>query len=345
MFNRSPFELLSDDTRYAFAVGKIKVLETRMLSRAELQRMLEAPSPQEALAVLMDSPYEEFLSGLESPLEFERALNEELRRTYELVDSLSYDKELTDLLRLRWDFHNLKVMLKAHYLGVEPEGEAIVDFGTLDPASIREAVEEERGEERLPEPLRSALVEARAEFEESGDPQMIDISIEGRMLGYLAEKAAEYPNGFLEGYFRRVIDLNNIRNFIRLKMMGANVRLIERALVEGGYIPKRRLMRMMDEGISEIPALLGRHPYEDVVGPGVQDLLETRSMATFERLMDNHLINYLRPAKYAAFGVEPLIAYLLAKEHEVKLIRIIMIGKINGLPNDQIEGRLREPYV
>lgn len=46
-----------------------------------------------------------------------------------------------------------------------------------------------------------------------------------------------------------------------------------------------------------------------------------------------------------AFGIEPLIAYLIAKEHEVKLIRIIMIGKINQLSMDLISERLREPYV
>ncbi|HEX30202.1 TPA: V-type ATP synthase subunit C, partial [Candidatus Poribacteria bacterium] len=55
--------------------------------------------------------------------------------------------------------------------------------------------------------------------------------------------------------------------------------------------------------------------------------------------------DYIRPAKYVAFGIEPLIAYLIAKEHEVKLIRIIMIGKINQLSMDSISERLREPYV
>ena len=44
-------------------------------------------------------------------------------------------------------------------------------------------------------------------------------------------------------------------------------------------------------------------------------------------------------------GPEPVIAYLLAKENEIKIIRIIMVGKINRLPTEEIRERLRDVYV
>jgi len=338
-------ELFSEDTRYAFAVGKIRVLETRLLSRAELQRMMEAPSAQEALSVLMDSPYEEFLSTLSSPLQFEEALNAELERTYRMIDKLSQDKGLTDIFRVRWDYHNLKVLLKAFYMGLEAEDVALVPLGLIELDLIKAAMGEEGRVDLLPDYLRETLSEAQAEYEESHDPQMIDVTVERRAFEDMLKRAEEYPNGFLAGYFRAAIDLLNIRNLVRLKFLESSARLLEKVLVEGGLIPKSRYFRMLDENIAEIPSLLKGTPYSDVIVPGVQELVETGSLTTFEKLMDEYLIDYIRPAKYVAFGIEPLIAYLIAKEHEVKLIRIIMIGKINQLSMDSISERLREPYV
>ena len=51
------------------------------------------------------------------------------------------------------------------------------------------------------------------------------------------------------------------------------------------------------------------------------------------------------PAKYIALGPEPVIAYLMAKETEIKNLRIIFTGKINRLPENTIRERLREAYA
>ena len=60
---------------------------------------------------------------------------------------------------------------------------------------------------------------------------------------------------------------------------------------------------------------------------------------------DNYLISYVKKAGLISFGPEPLVAYLWAKENEIKLIRIVMVGKINGLPADDIKERLRDVYA
>jgi V/A-type H+-transporting ATPase subunit C len=55
-----------------------------------------------------------------------------------------------------------------------------------------------------------------------------------------------------------------------------------------------------------------------------------------EKLSDNYIMAYVRKALFTAFGLEPLIGYLIAKENEIKNLRIIMVGKINGISNDII---------
>jgi len=66
---------------------------------------------------------------------------------------------------------------------------------------------------------------------------------------------------------------------------------------------------------------------------------------TIEKLFDNKLIEYVKSAKYISYGIEPLAAYLIAKENEIKIARIIMAGKLAGIPSELIRERMRETYV
>lgn len=56
-------------------------------------------------------------------------------------------------------------------------------------------------------------------------------------------------------------------------------------------------------------------------------------------------MNMMRDAKIIPFGVEPVIAYIYAKETEIKIIRIIMVGKLNNIAAEVIRERLRDIYV
>ena len=112
-----------------------------------------------------------------------------------------------------------------------------------------------------------------------------------------------------------------------------------------GSLGEERFLRQFDETVENFAATLSNTPYAEVMAEGIRGWSEEHSLAAYERLSDNYLINYIKPAKYIVFGVEPLIGYLLAKEHEMKLIRIIMIGKLNDLSAEAIRERLRDTYA
>ena len=94
--------------------------------------------------------------------------------------------------------------------------------------------------------------------------------------------------------------------------------------------------------LSGVPAIceyLGETSYRD----GAEALKESAS--AFERWCDNQLIESIKPQKYNPFSAGPLVAYLLARENEIKTVRIILTGKLNGLPDERIRERIREMYV
>jgi len=45
------------------------------------------------------------------------------------------------------------------------------------------------------------------------------------------------------------------------------------------------------------------------------------------------MADFLAGAKYITFGPEPIISYYFAKLNEIRLLRWVILGKINQIPN------------
>ena len=139
---------------------------------------------------------------------------------------------------------------------------------------------------------------------------MIDIVIDNHLQSFLYQRAADYPNAFLCGYLEAVADLTNIKSFIRIKMLDESVRLLNAVLLPHGSLQEERFLRQFDETVENFAAALTNTPYAELVAEGIRRWAEEHSLAAYERLSDNYLMNYIKPAKYIVFGVEPLIGYL-----------------------------------
>ncbi|MFA4843420.1 MAG: V-type ATPase subunit [Candidatus Margulisiibacteriota bacterium] len=81
------------------------------------------------------------------------------------------------------------------------------------------------------------------------------------------------------------------------------------------------------------------------VTPGLEEYKKTGSLAALERETDNEFLTIVRPAKYMAFGIEPLLGFAVAKEIEIKLIRLVLVTKQLGLKTNELRGRLRLTYA
>jgi len=90
---------------------------------------------------------------------------------------------------------------------------------------------------------------------------------------------------------------------------------------------------------------LSAYGFRDLFLEGTEALTETGKFTTLEKLLDNKLIEYVKSAKYVPFGIEPLAGYLIAKDNEIKIARIILAGKLAGISPELIRERLRETYV
>jgi V/A-type H+-transporting ATPase subunit C len=77
----------------------------------------------------------------------------------------------------------------------------------------------------------------------------------------------------------------------------------------------------------------------------MDEFAKNRDPGIIERHGDNFLISSLWKSKLVSFGPEPLVTYIIARENEIRALRIILTGKKNRVLPDNIRERLRDVYV
>jgi V/A-type H+-transporting ATPase subunit C len=332
-----------NETIFAYAVGRIRALETRLLDKGKLERMVEAASGDEALKVLAETDYAGLVAELASVHDFEKILQEEIKRVFSLVKKISPQPYLTDLMGLKYDVHNLKVLLKAKYLE-ETNHDILFPVGTIQIDKLRAMVTEENFRD-LPVALRTAAEQITEEFAVSRDPQVIDLSLDRTLYDMLITAARNERAAVLEGLFVREVDLANIKTFLRVKRMGRNKEFFKKAFLPQGRLTADLFINLLEEPLEFLADRLAMSDYAAVVSEGVREWQEKGTITRLEKLSDDFITDYLQQGKRMPFGLEPLIGYLYAKEIEVKNIRMILVGKINGLPIEAIRERLRNVYI
>ncbi|MGI6037003.1 MAG: V-type ATP synthase subunit C [Limnochordia bacterium] len=327
--------------KYAYAVARIRAMETRLLDKGKIGRMLEARDAEGALRVLSESEYADSLAELPAPSAYEELLNAELRRVYAVVEGFAPDDGLFDLLRSRYDFHNLKVLLKARHLGLERD-DLLVDLGRIEPQRLKEQLRTEGG---LPPELRETVQRTEEEYSETGDPQLLDLVPDYYMYDYMYKQGQALGDPLIVNYLVKEIDLLNIKTCIRLKRIGGQRPSLDWLFLPHGTVDLRLLQEALREPWDSLAAKFSATEYAAVVQEGLRYLESNNSLTGYEALAEAHLLEHMRTAKYVAFGPEPISAYLLAKELETRLIRMIMVGKINNLPQEAIRERLSDVYA
>ena len=323
---------------YLYISAMLRAREPRMLSREKAERMLDAPGFAECAKALAECGYED-MSQM-SAGEIEQALSRHRAAVFQELASLLADKRLVDVFRVKYDYHNAKVVLKAEAVGSDAK-ELLSTSGRVEPTVLLKAYQEERRAD-LPDRLAAALWEGKEILARSANPQLADFVLDRACFEELCELAGGLDSRFLNEYVAVLADSTNLRSAVRALRMGKNAEFLSEALVPGGSVGTERLLNAANgDGIA---ALYASSVLEEAALLGAQ-ALEGGSMTAFERACDNAVMKVLSSAKLAAYGEEPVIAYLAAVESEITTARMILTGRLAGIAPQVIRERLRDLYA
>ncbi|MGM9614643.1 MAG: V-type ATPase subunit [Oscillospiraceae bacterium] len=326
------------DTDYIYLSTYIRAKEAGLLSRERLERMAAAPDADEAAKVLAECGYPE-LEGA-SDAELEAVFAERRMAVLDDMARLCPEPALVEAFRLRYDYHNAKVLVKAEGANV-PGGDILSDSGRVSAAKLTEAWEQDdwRG---VPTALAAAIREARSVLARSSNPQLADMGLDKAYYAELLALTETLSTDFYTRYVRLSIDTTNLRSAVRCMRGHMDEGVLRAALIEGGDVPTARIAR---QAYGDGPAAVFTDRRLQKAAELGQQAVEGAPLAPFERACDNALTRFLDEAKYVSFGPEPAVAYIAAMEGEIVAARMVLLGKRSGLSQEELRERLRESYV
>lgn len=327
----------SEPVRYGHAVGRIRVVEAGLLSPHRLVRLLEADF-EEALRILEEVDVGSYLAGAKTAAEVDAGLLRYLRDVYRyLGEILPRGSYLLEYFLCKYDFHNLKVLLKAEMGGGEKG--LLPEVGKLDVDLLRKGIAQPSS---LPSPYRE-LVEGVAG--KTLSPEDLEALCDRYFLRHRLQLAKMEGNPLLIKFTTLSIDLANLKALVRAKFVDKEPSFLEGVLVEGGEIKPSELLRLYHEPWETMIKRLESMPYSRELLRLLEAYEDRRRLTDFDRRADDLLMELAARARRISVGVEPIFAYVRARENEVTVLRVLLMGKLHNLSPEEIEKVLRRLYT
>ncbi len=322
---------------YIYAVTRVHMAEQNLLSVQDVEQMISLQKADDVFRFLSDKGW----GSAETPAnDAEAMLATETEKTWGLIQELAGEVEPFNVFRYSNDYHNVKAAIKLNYVsnGEKEQDHYYIPYGTVELDKIKKAALE-HDFSALPEKLSKAAQEAYDVLVQSSNGQQCDMVLDRAALCDIAQAGEAAGSDVLRRYAQITVDAANIKAAVRCQRMGKKRDFIESALAPAGSLDIKVLKEAAANKLEDIYAYLETTPYASAV-----EALKT-SMAAFEGWCEDEMIRMIRPQRTNYFGLEPLAAFILGRENEIRMARLILSAKINHLSSDSLRERLREMYV
>ncbi|MBU0981358.1 V-type ATPase subunit [Patescibacteria group bacterium] len=347
-----------NSTLFTYASARVRAMEPMLLDHTDVERMLGAPSAREAYKILNDTAYANHIGDIEDVYSFQEVVTAGLLDSKEILIRICPQPEILDILFFRYDFHNMKSILKgmkhdkdkeeieAHLLplGRVPVTDLLTFFYDKDRPFL--PLHEEQVEK-----IRLAIEIAKKLSEASdNDPRILDLVLDKHMMELVLNTAQKSKNAFVLDFVQKWVDLSNAKAFLRIKLLGQEEYfqekgLINEVLADGGKMPRYKFVDSLDMDKGALANVFRGTDYHETIQKGLEAYEKDKSFAHIEQHADNYLMAAAKKSRFIPAGPEALISYFFAKQNNAQIIRIIMVGKLAALPEESIRERLNDLFT
>lgn len=326
---------------FEFALGRISVLSTHLLSASQLRRIAEAGSTKEAQKLLLETGYGEN-AATEQELatgEIDLIIRGQLQLTRKRIKELTPDPELTGLFLLPVDTHNIKALLKARLLGTSAD-EILRDGGNFPLDTLKDMIQTKYYED-MPPVYRDTLNEIESELGREADPLVFSAMVDGAMFRHAkAIMDAKHEKGFIRAYFSLWADFQNTLSLIRAQNLHWELSQLRLVLVDAGEIPRTVFEECLDTPPEQLGARLNQGAHGADLVQAINEFAQTGDLGIIARRMQEGKMQIIRLAKWETDPLGPIVGYLYAREVEAEALRLIFGALAGGF-----EAELPEIYT
>jgi len=321
------------DWQYTYASAQIRAIEDKLFSQQFFTELANAKDIKELCEMLAGTDYA--VSASMTQEEIQQLLVSRRMETRKLFEQSIDDQRIIRLFRARIDFANMRLAIR-RLVTEKPLGTDYSYQGNVQPEQFELAFEQE-DYSSLPEFLQQGVEDAVLAYYNNKNIQDIDFEIDRAEAEFMLTGAREIGSIFLVELFRMQNDLTNIRTMMRLKFLNLDER---RPFLPGGYIEKSRFIQCFDIGYEALAGHFYATPYYHLIEAGANYLEKEKSFLKLEAACDDHFLGFLKTTRYIAAGTQPIIAYLLLKKQEIRMVRMVLTCKKAQIDPKVIQDRI-----
>lgn len=320
-------------TKYVYAGTRAYALTNTLLNENQLERLLGAKSVDEAHQVLQDTFLASYLARHEKS-HLSRAIDDSIRDAKHLLNLIAPEPELLDILWVRYDFFNIRTIIKGQRKGLD-ESELLTMLygsGTLDHHTLVKAILEDK-----PDKLGVRFASAVREAVNTTHSYEVDFVTEAHYFEAIRSIVEAAKDTFVKEYVQMLIDMFNVRSRLRASTLPEGSKA---PFVAGGTITQERLA-------NEETALesLYRYGGEATWGEAVQSYRKTGTHALIDKVAQEYQLQFLKKSSMNLFSPAPLFAYFTALKNNAQIIRAIIVAKEASIPEQELRFILRRLYT
>ncbi|MBQ0098861.1 MAG: V-type ATPase subunit [Oscillospiraceae bacterium] len=320
-------------TDYTYAVARIRSREGTLLSNADLETLINQKDVVSCIRFLSEKGFGDNAENTKP----EKLLKAEDEKTWQFVRELLPDLTTLDFFLMPNDFHNLKVAIKCITRNRKAD-DFLLDGGTVDAQFIYSCVEK-RDYDSLPQHLSDVAQTAMKTLLQTSDGQLCDFIIDKACLESVYKCKEKNENEIIKLYCELFVASADIKIAVRCAKTGKSLDFILKYLVPCDSLNVEKLAKAAAKSVEDISEYLLETDYKTAV-----DALQS-SMSAFEKWCDDYLTNAMKPQKWEPFSIGPIVAFVIARNNEIKAVRMILTAKTANIDTDVVRERLREMYV
>ncbi len=322
------------DNDYIYAGTLAKVLEKKLLTENQKELLVGAKSVSEMFKVLHNTYVAPFLSK-EDPGSIMDALDKSIAQAKDSLKKMSPKPEYLDILWIKYDFYNLKAIVKGKKAGLLTED--IIDLcynsGIYTPQEILRAFE------------RKTLSFFHTNFEKASNEAMeateifnIDRIMSRYYFESICDISKESKDPFVKEFVTLLIDLYNIKASLRVPLIPG---LEEKhVFIEGGTFKQEDLVTK-EGSLKQLRKRFGGKGHWSKI---LEDF-NGESYIALEKELDLYEMDFLREKSLVPFSSASLFSYFKAQKNNAQIIGTILTAKRASMKEKDLRAILRSSYT
>ncbi|MGT2932446.1 V-type ATPase subunit [Streptococcus catagoni] len=322
----------------------VSVKEKDLLSAEQFKTLINASSKESIHRVLQETPYHIDLADLDNLNEVERVLMKELARTFKWAFEECPVPEVIQLFSLPYFYHNLKVLLKSR-ASQKDLNSLLIPIG-MQPLSALEHLVRTLKSDHFPEFLVEEVQSIWKEYLDYGDSRVLEIGADLAYFKHLKKIAKQLDDEVFLKAVSMLTDSYNLITIKRAQKMKKSHGFIKQLLTDQASLSNQEFIDMASSR-SLLTWYHGLLPdnYSKELGLYESKIAEGKiTIPELEYLSELLIFQLFDANKYSCQGPYVIARFLLAKEFEIKNLRLILSAQANQLPLDLVKERMRPLY-